>query len=60
MRKQQSENVEVPGREDLIDIVDPSSGTIIPTVRWVAEELLMQGWTLASDQQVFKTENKES
>lgn len=52
--------VEVPGREDLIDILDPSSGTIIPTVRWVAEELVMQGWPLASDKKVIENETKES
>ena len=36
-------------KEQMVDLVHPQTGDVIPTVPWVAENLLRQGWKRADD-----------
>ena len=47
MRKRLCEPVDPVDPEALVEIIDPASGMVIPTVRWVAVELIGRGWKVA-------------
>lgn len=45
-------------KEEMVDLVHPQTGKVIPTVTWVAESLLRRGWTKANKKDVAKEEKK--
>ena len=45
-------------KNDKVVLVHPQTGEEIPTVSWVAENLLKQGWTKAKKPGVTKEEKK--
>jgi hypothetical protein len=54
MPKQQSK---VEQTEDMVNLIYPPTGEVIPTVRWVAEDLIKQGWKVAENSET-KIEEK--
>ena len=48
----------MPQTEIYVDMVHPETGEVIPTLDWVAEALLMQGWK--KKESVEKTKKEES
>lgn len=54
MQKQQGKSTE---ETKTVDLISPRTGKVIPTVRWVADELIKKGWKRKQDE---KTQAKNT